>query len=157
MTAPIARAALTTIVVAHLVEVLGPVVLVGRGLAPPAGGWVTGQPGTGAFRDYVTVKTSVATTPIPGQPNPLGRSNASWECTYNLTSAGALESHADDVGDMVRAAIYELAGPLILRGVSWSLQKVQISRLGATNRTDSTDPPSWEVTDTVSLWLSMER
>ena len=156
--APIARAGLTTDIVSHLVAALaqGPI-LVGRGLAPPGGGWVKGQPGTSAFVDYVTLKTGNATTPAPGTPERAGRNRTSWACNYSLTSAGALESHADDVGDRVRAAIVNLPKTFTLRGVTWALQQVQVPVLGATVRNDSTDPPFWEVTDSVSVWLALEQ
>jgi hypothetical protein len=157
-TAPIARSALTTEVVAYMATALaGENILVGRGLAPPAGGWVNGQPGTSEFVNYVTIKTGNATSPVPGNPPELGRARTSWEVSYSLTSVGALESHADDVGDSVRSAIVGLPDSFTLRGFTWSLQKVNTPRLGATVRNDSTDPAFWEVTDDVSLWLSLNR
>jgi len=156
-TAPIARSVLTTKVISHLVMTLAPAgIQVGRGMAPPEGGWTQGQPGEGTFVPYVTLKTGTATTPA-GMSDPVGRSRNSWEVGYVLTSTGALESQADDVGDQVRAAITALQGPFSLRGVDWVLQQVRTPRLGATTRNDSTDPPFWDVSDDVSLQLSRER
>jgi hypothetical protein len=157
MSAPLARAKLTSIVVAHLVQVLGTTVLVGRGMAPPKGGWSTGQPGTGAFVNYTTLKTGNAVTPASGNPQQMARNATSWEVSYSLTTAGALDSHADDTADLVRAAISALSGPFVLRDDTWALQQVRVPRLGPTVRNDSTDPPFWEVTDDVSVWLSLER
>ena len=155
-TAPIARSVLTTKVVAHLVDALAENnILVGRGSAPPAGGWDQGQPGVSGFVSYLTVKTGVAFNPV--DPQPVMRNRTSWEVAYSLTSTGALESHADDVADQVRAAIVELPKTFTLRGVNWTLQQVKTPRLGATIRNDGTDPPFWEVTDDVSLHLSLDR
>jgi hypothetical protein len=154
-TAPIARSVLTSMVVAHLVtELADNDIIVGRGSAPPKGGWEKGQPGEGDFTSYVTVKTGRA---VIRDPDPIGRNRMSWSVDYALTSTGMLESHADDVADQVREAIVALEGPFVLRGVEWTLQKVDVPQLGPTSRNDSTDPPFWEVTDAVSLWLSRSR
>jgi hypothetical protein len=156
--APIVRSELTGAVVAHLIDKLVmyvPGILVGRGTAPPAGGWSQGQPGIGTFVPYVTVKTGTAVSPV--DPQPLSRNRTSWEVSYSLTSTGMMESHCDGVADQVRAAIVALPQAFTLGGVGWILQQVKTPRLGPTNRNDSTDPPFWEVTDVVSLHLSQER
>lgn len=161
MSAPLARAELTRIIVAHLVDQLSipgtPRVLVGRGMAPPEGGWTKGQPGVEGFTRYTVLKTGNAVTPAPGNPPQMARNATTWECSYSLTTAGAMDSHADDTADLVRDAICLLEGPFILRNDTWALQKVHVPRLGRTVRNDSTDPPFWEVTDDVSVWLSLER
>ena len=157
-TVPIARSALTTQIVTYLVDALKPAeILVGRGLAPAAGGWDKGQPGTSGFVKYVTLKTGNAVTPSQGEPNPVGRTRASWDVSYQLTSVGAMESHADDTGDQVRFVIVDLPKEFTLRGFHWTLQQVRTLRLGPTIRNDSTDPAFWEVTDDVSLQLSLDR
>jgi hypothetical protein len=151
---PIARSALTRAVVAHLVtelEQLTPPVLVGRGTAPQAGGWTGGQPSAGTFVPYVVVKAQTAAV---RQVEGIGRQLMSWSCNYRLSYTGAKESSCDDAADLGRAAIFTLAGPLTLGGVVWTLQKVDIARLGGTTRNDSTDPASWDVSDDVSLWLA---
>lgn len=157
MTAPLARAGLTTIIVAHLVDQLEDVVLVGRGMAPPAGGWSKGQPGVEGFVNYTVLKTGNAVTPSPGNPQQMARNATTWDCSYSLTTAGAMDSHCDDTADLVRAAISSLEGPFTLRDDTWTLQQVRVPRLGRTIRNDSTDPPIWEVTDDISVWLSLER
>ena len=155
-TVPIARSALTSVIVDFLADALvDQDVLVGRGMAPLAGGWESGQPGTGAFASYVTVKTGNATTPAAGEPARMGVARTSWDVAYSLTSVGALELHADDTADKVREAIVDLPKTFTLRGFTWTLQQVRTPRLGPTVRNDSTDPPFWEVTDDVSLHLSL--
>ena len=155
-TVPIARSVLTTAIFDHLATVLAPQnVLVGRGQAPIDGGWEHGQPGVGSFAAYVTLKTGAATTPAAGEPARLGNARTSWDVSYALTSVGALESHADDTADRVRAAIVGLPKSFDLRGTIWTLQQVRTPRLGATIANTTTDPPFWEVTDDVSLHLSL--
>ena len=155
-TVPIARAALTTAILTYLAnDLVEHDILVGRGMAPLEGGWESGQPGTGAFTSYVTLKTGNATTPAAGEPARMGVARTSWDVNYSLTSVGALEVHADDTADKVREAIVELPTSYTLRGVTWALQQVRTPRLGPVVRNDSTDPPFWEVTDDVSLHLSL--
>lgn len=157
MTAPIARSALTQQLVAHLVATLDAgQVLVGRGIAPPEGGWTGGQPGQGTFKPYVTVKTRVAQ---PLQKDPVGRDRTSWDCSYVLTYSHWKDSGCDDIADLGRAAVVTFgdAAPLSLGGVMWSVQKVNVPRLGATGRNNGTNPPFWEVSDDVSLWVSQSR
>lgn len=156
MTVPIARSVLTSLVVDHLANTLAEAeILVGRGIAPLAGGWENGQPGVGRFFSYVTLKTGTATTPAAGEPARMGNARTSWDVSYTLTSVGALESHADDIADQVRATVVALPKTFTLRGIAWKLQQVRTPILGAVIRNDSTDPPFWEVTDVVSLHLSL--
>lgn len=150
----LSRSVLTGLLVSYLGVALEPAILVGRGVAPPAGGWNKGQPGVDSFQAYTVVKTSQA---LPGPaPENLGRRapRAHWRAGYSLLSAGAKESHVDDVADQVREAVVSFAGDLDLRGISWTIQKVDVQGLGPTTRNDSVDPAFWEVSDTVSVWLS---
>lgn len=153
MNAPIARSALTKELVNHLIATLEPGVLVGRGTAPRDGGWQSGQPGVATFKPYVTVKAGVAT---PREVEALGvrRALHSWSCSYRLSYASHRESFADETADLGRKAISTMSGDLLLDGVTWTVQKIDFPRLGATGPNNSTDPPFWDVTDDVSLWLS---
>ena len=135
--------------------------LVGRGQAPKEGGWVNGQPGVGAFKGYVTVKTGEA-TPAANQRDPLGIDNASWSVPFRLTYAGISDSHVDDVADRVREVVGTWPktlgdDKLDLRGVRWGLSRVQYVVLGGSAPNNQTDPPYWEISDTVGLWLSRSR
>jgi hypothetical protein len=157
MSAPIQRSSLTAHLVHYLVEALEPNgVLVGRGSAPKDGGWTNGQPGQGTFTPYVTVKARPAS---PRIPDPVGRSRISWNCAYILTYTGYKESSCDDTADFGRAVVVDFSrdSPLMLGGVKWMVEKVDVPRLGATGRNDSTNPPFWDVSDDVSLWVSQSR
>lgn len=151
MNAPVARGALSAHVVAYLIIALEPDVLVGRGTAPPAGGWPSGQPGQGIFVPYVTVKAQAATA---RDRDTVGRNRMSWSCNYRLSYSAGKESIADDAADLGRTAVVGFSGPLTLGGVAWRLDKVDTPRLGAPGSNSSTDPPFWDVSDDVSFWLS---
>ena len=153
MNAPIARSLLTKELVNFLIATLEPGILVGRGTAPKGGGWSSGQPGVGAFAPYVTIKAGVAT---PRETEVLGvrRARHSWSCSYRLSYSSHRESFADDTADRGRKAMATMTGDLVLDGVTWTIQKIDFPRLGATGPNNSTDPPFWDVTDDVSLWLS---
>lgn len=152
--APIARNALTKVIVDHLVSELGSAVLVGRGAAPQAGGWSGGQPGQGTFQAYTSVRSRSALTPSPLMPNPVGRNLNSWKVGYRASCFGALESHAGDTCDRVGEALATLSGVFTLRGVNWQLQLVEFGALGEIVPNNSTDPPYWQTSVDVSLHLS---
>lgn len=152
--APIARAKLTGLLFTHLQDGLNDGVLVGRGSAPEGGGWSNGQAGVGSFTDYVVLKTSIASTPAPGQPERLAALRTSWVCAYRLTFHSTKESNVDIAADKGRALMVLLPEVLTLDGVDWTLQRVEYGRLGDTRPDNSTDPAHWTVTDDVSLHLS---
>lgn len=129
-------------------------VLIGRGVAPPEGGWSAGQPGQGTYVPYVVLKTGAAITPGPGQPERLGRVRTSWVVSYAFTYHGKMESAVDEYADVVRDEIIALDKALTIDGVEWRVQQVKFDRLGATEIDNSTSPGHWRLTDDVSLHLS---
>ena len=152
--APIDRPALTAAIFDHLVTAV-PEVLFGRGVAPPAGGWPGGNSRGGeAWVSYAVIKPGTAVTPAPGQPERLGRDRTSWLCNYAITSHHSTESKADDVAQLVRAAVVTMDGQLTLGAVDWVIQEVAVPQLGASEKDESTDPDHWRVTDAVSVRLS---
>jgi len=152
--APIARSVLTLRVLSHLTNKLPSPILVSSGIAPPGGGWVSGQPGGSDFVGYTVIKTGVASLL---EADSLASSGQSWKCAYQLSSSGGNESHADDVADQVREAMVSFPESLTLRDVLWGVQRVEFNQLGAPSMNAAVDPPFWNVTDAVSLWLSRAR
>lgn len=150
---PIDRPALTKALFDHLAEIANGTLL-GRGVAPPSGGWPEGKERNGAWVNYAVLKTGVAVSPAPGFPERMGRARTSWECSYQLTSHSTRESNVDDVAQQMREHVVKWEGQVTLDGVEWELQEVGVSRLGDTQRDDSTDPAHWRVTDDVSVRLS---
>src|SRR5580765_1867488 len=130
--APIARSQLTKYLFEHLADVT----LLGRGVAPPDGGWSDGQPGVGTFANYAVLKTGRAITPAPGEPERTGRFRTSWRVSYQVTYHSVNESNVDELADMGRARIVTFDGPFTLDGIDWTLQSIQIPQLGATERDD---------------------
>lgn len=132
--------------------------LLGRGVAPPSGGWSGGQAGAGTFVPYAVLKTGQATTPAPGEAERMGALRTSWLATYQFTYHERMESAVDDYADVCRDLILsELPMAYTLDGVDWVVQAVQIPRMGATEVDQSTNPAHWRLTDDVSLHLSRAR
>lgn len=159
MYVPISRGAVTGLLFTHLKNALanGPI-LVGRGIAPQGGGWVSGQPGVGQFVQYTVLKTGQAITPPPGTPDTLGKRSFAWQLTWTLAHHSDMESKADLVGDVVREALASLWPPnsgLEVDGRVWVCQGVLVPTLGPSQRDDSTDPAHWSITDGVSVVLSL--
>jgi hypothetical protein len=140
----------------HIAEISNGTLL-GRGVAPPAGGWPEGKERNGSWVNYAVLKTGVAVTPGSGQPERLGRDRTSWDCSYQLTSHATKESGVDEVAQKLREHVVDMSGALSLGGVDWVIQEVTIARMGDTQRDDSTDPAHWRVTDDVSVRLSRLR
>lgn len=149
------RDLLTQAVVAHLVLSLGTEVAVGRGIAPPEGGWSEGQPGKGFFKPYVVVKTRMAR---PNPPETIGRDRRiRWIMNYQLSVASKLESMVDSQAHLVRTKFLAFTGIYDLGDGSYEVEQADISTFGATVPNNSTNPPYWDVTDDVSVWLSKVR
>ena len=149
----IKRSALTK----ALVDALKGTILIGRGSAPPEGGWPRGQAGIETFVPYVVIKTGPAQTPAPGLPENDGRLRTSWMVTYSFSYHATSDSSTDDFADVGRDLILQagvLPDSFTLDSVEWRLQSVVIPRLGATEKDTSTDPEHWRLTDDVSLLLS---
>jgi len=152
---PIHRPALTTALFDFLVAGTG--VLLGRGIAPPGGGWPQGNSRNGPWVDYAVLKTGQAVTPSPGLPERIGRVRTSWQVSYQITSHSTAESLSDILAQTLRAVVVTWDGDLTLDGVGWTLEEVDVPTLGPPERDDSTDPAHWRVTDAVSVRLSRDR
>lgn len=154
---PIKRSLLTSAIVAFMGPALADAgVLFGRGTAPPKGGWPDGTPGKGVFVPYVVIKAGPATVPASGEREALGAMRTSWNLTYQMTTHHSAESKVDTAADVVRETIigFSRGEDIVLDGVAWVLQKIDVPRLGATTPTRATNPAHWQVTDDVSLHLS---
>jgi hypothetical protein len=157
---PIKRSELT----GQLLTYLGPLldaqgILLGRGTAPPGGGWPATANGTGrgAFTPYVVLKAGIASTYAPGERDALASNATSWLMTYQLTTHDVSESRVDTTADVLRPMVLGFArdeGLVTLGSVDWAIQQVTVPRLGSTTVTRATDPPHWQVSDDVSLHLS---
>lgn len=119
---------------------------IGDGVAPAAGGWVDGQPGSGIFVPYVTL--------MSGGAAPRALSPASvvptWAVAFELRSTGGSRSQVDWMAKVARDS---LDGLKLQRfgDPSWKVVNVEWVRLGPVTRNDATAPPTWQAADTVSL------
>jgi hypothetical protein len=127
-------------------------VLVGDGEAPEGAGWTGQQPGQGTYVPWVSLHTG------PGAPNlqePLGRRLASsWRLTYFVKASGGNRSQCDFAQDAARQILSALHGLTVSDGTAgWKVQKSNYVTLGPIDRNDATDPPTFESTDTMEIWL----
>ena len=128
-------------------------VLVGDSEAPEAGGWTGQQATKGVFVPYVTVKTGQA------GPNPLGQSiggrlGAGWRLSYPISWTGANRSQAEYAADQLRGLVGSLHGFVVNDGVrDWKINKSEVVQMGEARRNDRLDPPGYEGTDLVEIWV----
>lgn len=130
----------------------GTSILVGDGIAPKAGGWSGGQPGEGSFVPYVVLSTGPANK-THREPVGMGYQSTSWSATYTLRHVGSVRQQADWAADKVRRVLSDLKRDDLNLDGTWNLARAEYTVLGAITRNDSTDPPYWELTDSLSLWL----
>lgn len=124
--------------------------LVGDGVAPKEGGWTGGQPGKGKFKPYVVVTTGIARH---NAADPLANGDGSWLAMYNLRGVGGSRQQAEWAADQGREALNAARQIPLDLGGPWTMQQARYETLGGVSRNDSTDPPYWEVPDTVALWM----
>lgn len=127
---------------------------VGRGAAPQPGGW-TGQMMSSPYQDYAVIKAGASTSPAPGESERLSRYGTSWSITVTVTGHGETEERCDTAAYLVTDELLALDGDIELGGVSWTVQRVTLPRLGATEW--SNQDKSWRVTYDVSLHLSRKQ
>ena len=126
---------------------------IGDGAVNPAAGW-SGTPGQGIFMPSLTVRTGVA---VPTARDELRSRHSSWSCSYSLKFVGALRQQADDAADQVRSAVLDFALTAGALSTAWSLQDVLFSQLGPVNKVGNDDSATFEIEDSVQLWLSRQR
>lgn len=148
------RGVLTDWLLEMLENNLEPEILVGDGQAPLAGGWTGGEPGDGDFVSYVTLSTGPARKQQASRPA-IGRENVSWVCSYTLSHTGALRQQVDWTADKVRPAMSAARGLGPME--NWTITLVDYTVLGPVTRNSSIDPPVWELSDSVDLWLERAR
>lgn len=124
--------------------------LIGDAIAPLDGGWSGGQPGEGVFRPYVVVSTMAT---VANQNDPLGSDNTSWRANYSVRAVGGSRQQVEWAGDRSRLILSDIRRVTLDLEGAWQVQRSRYDTLGAVQRNDSTDPPYWEATDTLALWM----
>jgi hypothetical protein len=150
------RGPLVDLVLAHLnagIATASIDLLVGDGTAPKDGGWTKGQPGTGTCRPYLVL------TDVGASPRPFGDAvrdqDTSWSQNYSVRYCGGSRQQAHWAGDHSRASLQDLQKTVVAIPASWKIVRIMYASLGPVMRNDSIDPPLWEGSDSVTLWLNL--
>lgn len=152
-----ARGALTDWLIGQLTDGLADKgILVGDAVAPKAGGWTGSQPGQGNFVSYVVLSTGAAQ---PASRMPLAEPDADdWAASYTLRAVGAMRQQCDWTADQARLIWGQLPVLVLPLGPSsWKVYQGQVTAMGEVRRNDATDPPYWEVSDTLGVNLARSR
>jgi len=120
--------------------------LVGDGIAPDGGGWLSGQPNVSAFVPYGVVVFTGATLSDPALR--YAEQIRSWETGWRLSSFGGSREQCDWVAALVRNALDDCIGQEF---GAYRVTMAQWRSLGPMTRNDSVDPPMWSVSDTFTL------
>lgn len=120
--------------------------LVGDGVAPKEGGWESGQPNVGRFVPYVVV--------MAGSVQGVDRNIASgftkdWMASYSLRTFSATRRTTDALAHAARTALEDCT-PFVF-GDDFKAIHVSISTIGSMQRNDASDPPLWQVFDSVEV------
>lgn len=124
-------------------------VLVGDGIAPAGGGWLSGQPNVSAFVPYGTVVGTGAT--LPETSFKYADQIKSWDVSYKLSTFGGSREQCDWAAYRLRDTLGDCVGQefgeYLVQMASWR-------QLGPLIRNDSVDPPMWSVSDLFVLRCS---
>jgi hypothetical protein len=126
---------------------------VGDNSAPADGGWAGGVPNVGEFKAYAVVSSQGALA----SASPIGADRCDWDTTWLAGSYGGSREQCEWVADEIRKPFCDLIGTTHdLGGVTWKIMGTVFKNLGAVERIDTTDPPYWQVRDTVGLRITRQ-
>lgn len=142
------RGALTDILITTLEQAN---LIVGDGVAPKDGGWEGGQPNVGRFVPYVVV--------MAGSVQGVDRNIASgftkdWMASYSLRTFSATRRTTDALSFAARQALEDCT-PFIFG--KFKAIHVSVSTIGSMQRNDASDPPLWQVFDSVEVHCVPQR
>lgn len=146
--------ALTDLTIDHLQDITGQ--LIGDGVAPAEGGWVAGQPNSGAFAPYLVIISGGA-APRFSALDDLSTAILSWEVTYQMRGYGGSRAQVDWIMSVGRAALEGMTHSAFGSSDTYRIKATDWKTLGATARNDSVDPPYWQVVDTFYFLCSRTR
>lgn len=120
--------------------------LVGDGIAPEGGGWLSGQPNVSAFVPYGVLAFMGATLPDPALR--YSEQVRSWDTSWRVSSFGGSREQCDWVAALLREGVDDCIGQEF---GEYRVSMASWRSLGAMTRNDSIDPPMWSVSDLFSL------
>lgn len=133
---------------ARIVAVLGEQSkqLVGDGIAPEGGGWLSGQPNVSAFVPYGVVSFQGAA--LSDTALRYSEQVRSWGTQWRVSSYGGSREQCDWVATLMRAAVGDCIGQ---QAGAYRVAMASWRSLGPMMRSDAIDPPMWSVSDAFTL------
>jgi hypothetical protein len=119
---------------------------VGDNLAPATGGWASGQPGAGVFVPYLVLVTGGSVPRALSQDTYI----PAFGVGFSLRAHGGSRPQCDWMARVGRDGVVGLKG-LKFGTPAWKIINVEWVALGPMLRNDATAPPSWSVSDTLTL------
>ncbi len=120
--------------------------LVGDGIAPQGGGWLSGQPNVSAFVPYGVVLFQGASLADPALR--YAEQVRAWETQWRVSSYGGSREQCDWVATLMREGVDDCIGQVF---GAYRVSMASWRSLGSMNRSDAIDPPLWSVSDSFTL------
>lgn len=124
-------------------------VLTGDGVAPQAGGWMSGSPNVDSFSSYSVVSYESANPAMEGL-----NLYPEWLVTYALRHYGGSRLQVDWQSNLARVSFMDVNQ---LEFDDYKVIGIQWRNLGAVSRIDQTDPSMWQSFDSVALHCAATR
>lgn len=122
--------------------------LVGDGIAPEGGGWLSGQPNVSAFHPYGVLAFTGGMP--PDTTFRYSEQVRSWELSWRLGAYGGSRAQCDRVAGVLRGSLEGVLG-LVFGDPAYRVTGLSWRSLGPMTRNDSIDPPMWSVLDSFSV------
>jgi hypothetical protein len=134
-----------------ILEYMGQVELIGDGIAPSGGGWVSGQPNVVAFRPYM-VLVDGGMNPIQ-TPNLIKTDRPDWSASWSMRYFGGSRRQCEWIAGQFRPSIAGLRG-LEFGEDQHRILNVNPLMMGAVMRNDQVDPPYWQAFDNLTMHVT---
>lgn len=120
--------------------------LVGDGIAPTGGGWLSGQPNVSAFVPYSVLIFQGGNLSDPALR--YSEQIRSWTTNWRISHFGGSREQADWIALKMRESLDDCIGQEF---GTYRVTMATWGSLGAMTRNDAIDPPMWSASDSFSL------